>query len=526
MARSRNVLLIVTDQWRGDSLGLLGHPAARTPNLDALARDGVLFRRHFGQSAPCGPARASLLTGLYVMNHRVVANGVPLDARHTNLALEARRGGVDPALIGYTTTIPDPRAVGTQDARFAEIGDVMDGWRVVAHFDEVEFRNWAAWVAHRGHPVPEDPQDLWRPAEGPSGPSAAPARIPTALSDTAWSAEHAVEFLRGTRPGRPWLLHLGFFRPHPPFAAPAPWHEAVAMDSIPPPLRAATAAAEAAQHPLLAHWLSTQKRGSYFQGAEGPMATLTDAEVALARRAYFGLIAELDDAMGRVLAALRAGGQWDDTLIVFTSDHGEQLGDHGLFGKLGWFDQSYHLPLIIRDPDAAAAGARGRVVEAFTESVDLMPTLLDWLGLPVPRACDGLSLRPWLHGATPSAWRDAVHYEYDLRGGWPDPWRMPLGIGVDEAAMAAMRTARWKYVHFAALQPVLYDLEADPQEMRNIAGDPASAGLLAEAAGRMLSWRMAHADRTLTHLSATPRGLADRRVPGGVVAGRGAGGLS
>ncbi len=506
MGGRRNVLLIVADQWRGDCLRALGHPAVRTPNLDALARRGVTFTRHFGQSVPCGPARASMLTGLYVMNHRVVANGVPLDARHTNLALELRRAGLDPCLIGYTTTIPDPRTTAPDDPRFAEIGDVQEGWRVVAHFDEVEFRHYLAWVRGRGVALPADPFDLWAPQDAP-GPSAAPARIPAHASDTAWSAAQAVEFLRGTRPDRPWALHCGFFRPHPPFAAPAPWHEAVG--EIPPATGCESLEVEAAQHPLMAHWLSRQQRSSYWQGASGLVQPLSAAELALTRRAYFGLIAEVDDAIGQVLAALEETGQAEDTLVIFTADHGEQLGDHGLLGKLGWFDQSYHLPLIISDPGAPAL--HGQRVEAFTEAVDLMPTILDWLGLPVPRACDGVALTPWLHGKAPAAWRDAVHYEYDLRGGWPDPRRPPFGLGVDEAGMGAMRTEAWKYVHFAALPPVLYDLRADPAETRNVAADPAYAGLLAEARSRMLSWRMRHADRTLTHLCATPAGLTDRR---------------
>jgi len=149
-------------------------------------------------------------------------------------------------------------------------------------------------------------------------------------------------------------------------------------------------------------------------------------------------------------------------------------------------------------------------VGALTEAIDVMPTILNWYGLPIPRACDGTSLRPWLHGETPTAWRDAVHFEYDLRGGWPRAGVPPLGLGLDEASLAVTRTAAWKYVHFATLPPVLYDLRADPGEMRNVAGDPAYAGLLAHAAGRMLSWRLKHADRTLTHLCATPNGLVDR----------------
>lgn len=502
-ARPMNILLIVADQWRGDCLGMLGHPALRTPHLDALAARGTTFLRHFGQSAPCGPARASMLTGLYVMNHRVVANGVPLDARHPNLALELRRGGLDPCLIGYTTTVPDPRGTSPRDPRFREWGDVQEGWRVFAHFDEREWRHYFAWVESKGVALPADPMALMA-AEGPPGPTAAPARIPALASDTAWSAEHAIRFLRATRRDRPWALHLGFFRPHPPFAAPAPWHEATPWEAIPPAIGAEDAAA---QHPLLAHWLRSQKRSSYFHGATGPVQPMTAAELACTRRAYYGLIAEVDAAIGAVLAELDRTGQAEETLILFTADHGEQLGDHGLLGKLGWFDQSYHLPLVVAGPGVAP----GRRVDAFTEAVDLMPTLLDAVGLPVPRACDGMALTPWLRGEVPARWRDAVHFEYDLGGGWPDPRRPPLGLDAEGAAMAAMRTAEWKYVHFAGgLPPVLYDLRADPEEMRNLAGDPAHAALLTEARGRMLDWRLRHADRTLTHLSATPGGLADR----------------
>lgn len=511
MSRARNVLFIVVDQWRGDSLGALGHPAALTPNLDALAVDGVLFRNHYGQSAPCGPARTSMLTGQYIMNHRVVANGVPLDARHPNLATELLRGGVDPVLIGYTTTTPDPRLTAPGDLRFAEIGNVMPGWRPHAHLDEVDFRTYFGWMERRGFAVPPQPLDLWQPAEGPPGPTGAPNRIPASLSDTAWSGEHALDFLRTTRAGRPWLLHLGFLRPHPPFAAPAPYHDLVPADRIPAPLRAATREAEAAQHPMLAHWLAAQRRSSYYQGADGMVSTLTDRDIQVTRQAYYGMIAEIDAWVGQVLAALRATGQWDDTLIVFTSDHGEQLGDHGLLGKLGWFDQSYHLPLIIRDPDSAAR--RGQVVDAFTEAVDLMPTMLDWLGLPVPPSCNGVSLRPLLAGPAPIGWRDAVHFEYDLRGGWPEPSSLPIGAAPEVGPMAAMRTASWKYVHLTGLPPVLYDLSADPGEMRNVAGYPAYGGRLAEAAQRMLSWRMANADAGLTMYCASPAGLTARRRP-------------
>jgi arylsulfatase A-like enzyme len=507
MRRPGNVLLIVADQWRGDALGCLGNPAAVTPNIDRLAAQGVLFRRHFGQSAPCGPARASLLTGLYAMNHRQVANGTPLDARHTHLAREARRAGYEPMIIGYTTTTPDPRTVPSDDPRFLEMGDIMEGWRDWANFDETAFRNYFAWVERQGVALPADPLDLWGADDPRPGSSAAPARVPAHASDTAWSVAHALDFLRAQRRDRPWLLHLGFQRPHPPFAAPAPFH-ALVPDTALPPVIGGDPAEEAAQHPLMAHWFATQKRSGFWQGATGTVQPLGDEELRLTRRAYFGLVAEVDAAVGEVLRVLDAAGMADDTLVVFTSDHAEQLGDHGLLGKLGWFDQSYHVPLVIRAPGLPA----GRVVEAFTEAVDVTPTILDWFGAEVPPQMDGLSLLPWLHGETPSAWRDAVHFEFDLRGGWPLASPPPLGLAPEECGMAAMRTARWKYVHFAALPPLLYDLERDPEERRNLAADPAHAALRLEAAEAMLRWRTTHLDRTLTHLCASPSGLVDRRV--------------
>jgi arylsulfatase A-like enzyme len=508
---ARNILLIIADQWRGDSLGVLGHPAARTPNLDALARDGVVFRNHYAQSAPCGPARASLLTGLYVMNHRVVANGIPQDRRHATMPGALRAAGLDPALIGYTTTIPDPRDAPPADPRFREIGDVLDGFTPYAHLDEVEFRSYFGWVSRQGHTLPPEPTDIWLPESGPPGPTDAPSRIPAALSDTAWSGEHALDFLRSTRADHPWMLHLGFYRPHPPFIAPAPYHSMIPAAAIPPPLRAASLADEAAQHPVLARWLAARDLGNYFHAASGRTAELDAAAITRTRRAYFGLIAEIDVWVGKIIEELKRSGQYDDTLIIFTSDHGEQLGDHYLLGKLGWFDQSYHLPLIIRDPSPEAD--RGRSVSAFTESIDLMPTMMQWLGAPPP-ACDGASLLPWLRGATPSPWRDAVHFEYDLRGGWPGPSPLPPEAdpeaGPHAGALAVMRTAEWKYVHIAGMAPLLYDLAADPGECHNLAASPGHQALLLHAAQRMLTWRLAHAERGFTHMVTSPAGLVPR----------------
>ncbi|MFO7921981.1 MAG: sulfatase-like hydrolase/transferase, partial [Nioella sp.] len=150
MTARPNILLITADQWRGDSLGLMGHPVARTPNLDALAREAVVFRNHYATCAPCSPARASLYTGLYQMNHRVVSNGTPLDARFDNMALAARRAGYRPTLFGYTDTTLDPRGRDPNDPDLQSYEEVLPGFTCRQPLREDD-RTWITWLGKRGH---------------------------------------------------------------------------------------------------------------------------------------------------------------------------------------------------------------------------------------------------------------------------------------------------------------------------------------------------------------------------------------
>jgi arylsulfatase A-like enzyme len=189
------------------------------------------------------------------------------------------------------------------------------------------------------------------------------------------------------------------------------------------------------------------------------------------------------------------------------------LGDHYMWGKEGYFDQAYHIPLLIRDPRRAADNGRGTVVAAFTEAVDLMPTILEWLGLPVPAQCDGQSLVPFLEGQSPAGWRQEAHWEYDFR----DPVRRrveeALGLADEQCGIAVLRGDRYKYVHFTALPPLLFDLEADPAELVNRAEDPALREVRLACAERMLSWRMNHAERTQTSRFITEQGVIERAGP-------------
>jgi arylsulfatase A-like enzyme len=507
--RDRNVLLIVVDQWRAEALGCLGAAHARTPNLDRLARRGVTFARHFAQAAPCGPARASLLTGQYMMNHRVVANGVPLDRRHTHLAREIRRAGRDPALIGYTTTTADPRAVGFADIGFTRMGEIGEGWTVVADFADDDHPDYLSWVKRQAPDlVADSTRALWAPRQATGRPNASASRVPEGLSDSRWASERALDYL-AVRQDQPWFLHLGFLRPHPPFTAPPPWHLAVEPGALPRLRRCEHPEQECGDHPAVAFFHAILPLSGFIVGGEGSVIGLTAAELDWLRCAYYGLIAEVDAEIGRVLDFLEATGQADRTLIVFTADHGEQLGDHHLLGKCLFYDESYRIPLIIADPRGQAAAARGRVVSGMSESVDIMPTILDWLGLEVPISCDGRSLLPLLEDRPGATARDEVHFEFSLRIGYSHPRALPPGLDWRDAELAVLRTDCYKYVHFPSLPPILFDLAADPHEFRNCAEDPAYRVVALELAQRMLSWRMRQADRTLSRYTASRRGLVD-----------------
>jgi arylsulfatase A-like enzyme len=211
------------------------------------------------------------------------------------------------------------------------------------------------------------------------------------------------------------------------------------------------------------------------------------------------------------MAFLDESGLAERTLVIFTSDHGEELGDHWLIGKGGYFDGSYHIPLIVRDPRPGAV--RGGRVACFTENVDIMPTLLEAIGGPVPGQCDGRSLAPFLAGQAPTAWRDEAHWEFDFRNPLDDDAERVLGLTLHQCALNVVRGERYKYVHFTKLAPLFFDLDADPGETRNLAADPAYAPRVLEYAQKLLSWRMNHDEQTLTHLSLTSDGPVSRPSP-------------
>jgi arylsulfatase A-like enzyme len=504
MNESLNILFITADQWRAECLSALGHPLVKTPNLDALAREGLLFRNHFANAVPCGPSRASLHTGMYLQNHRSGTNGTPLDARHTNWAKEVARAGYDPVLFGYTDTSVDPRGVDADDPWLRTYEGPLPGIRVAVMMGERP-APWTDWLKARGYAVPEDIRYAYSVrAPGPDYEDGAPVPRPLALpveaDDTSFLVDRCIDHIRGA--GRPFVAHLSILRPHPPFIAPEPYNAMYDPTDVPGFVRRATPDDEAAQHPWLAHQLSRR----LFR------APADEKKLRRLKAVYYGLMSEVDAAIGRVIACLKETGRWDNTLIVFTSDHGEQMDDHWLLGKCGYFDASYRIPLIVRDPRRPQA--HGRVVESFTENVDIMPTMLDALGLDIPVQCDGRSLRPFLENeGAPANWRREAHWEYDFRNPADDTVEQRLDLTLHQCAMNVVRGARYKYVHFTKLPPLFFDLERDPQEFENRAGDPDYLPLVLEYAQKMLSWRMNHDEQTLTHIALSDRGPVHRASP-------------
>jgi arylsulfatase A-like enzyme len=511
-----SVLFITADQWTGTCLSALGHHCVRTPHLDALAADGVLFRNHFTQCSPCGPARASLLTGMYLMNHRSARNGTPLDARHSNLAFEARKAGYDPILFGYTDTSADPRGLEADDPRLLTYEGVLPGLSVGLQMTEAVVP-WRADLRAKGYEFPDAPDAVYRAVghtPGPDGEQRPRPVYPAEHSDNAFVADKILDYLSAHK-GEPWFVHAVLPRPHPPIIAPEPYNAMYGRSEAGMPRRLASPGDEARQHPYMAYLIERQRRPGYYWGHGLNIQALDDEALADIRAVYFGLISEVDFQIGRLIAHLKSTGEYDRTLIVFTSDHGEMLGDHWLFSKEGYFDQAYHIPMILRDPRPAAQATRGQSVQAFSEAIDIMPTILDWLGASIPPQCDGASLRPFLEGGqAPQNWRREVHWEFDFRDIEAQTAEQALSLHSDQCNLAVIRDHKYKYVHFAALPPLFFDLESDPGEFHNLASDPSYRDQVLTYAQKMLSWRMAYNERVLTNTLLTPKGMLVRDPAG------------
>ncbi len=453
-----NILLICTDQQRYDSLGCYGNAHAQTPHIDGLARGGVRFERCYVQSPVCGPSRATLFTGKYPPAHGLWANGVALPPGRTHVTRLLADAGYDCGMTGknHLAASFGGRTEARQD----------DGFRLYE------------WAHDPSQGSPENAYHRWLSGAHPDLYATAMAAgtgrtrhteglwdtMPTEAHYSHWIGETATGFLRENRAGgEPWFLLANFFDPHHPFVAPEEYLARFDAETLPPPLGGPDDLQN--RPPILAE----ASRATYAGHAKG-FAEYTPAELRETVRAYYAMVALIDDEVGRILAALDASGQRDDTLVIFTSDHGEMLGDHGLMLKGPMFyEGAVRVPLILRWPGRLPTGeTRGDLVQWL----DLAPTLMDAAGLPPFPGHQGASLLPLARADADAAalWRDWAICTYRNSG---HPYDVPVLASMLRHGPHKLVVHHGPPASARERGGELYDLDADPHEMTNLWADPA-----------------------------------------------------
>ncbi len=487
MGKVRNVLFIMCDQLRADHLSCAGHPHLQTPAIDSLAARGVRFPRAYVQSGVCGPSRMSSYTGRYMTSHGATWNRVPLSLREKTIGDFLRPAGIRVALAGKTHVLPDLDGLerfgiegGSALAALMQAGRFEELDRYDGHSPPGGESGYADYLRAQGYDSADPWSDFVISADGPDGPVSGwhmrnvhlPARVAEPHSETAYMTREAMRFIE-QQGDRPWFLHLSYVKPHWPYMAPAPYHALYSAEQALPLNRAESE--REGEHPVLAAY----RRHEESQSFQRPDAA------GIVRPAYMGLIRQIDDWLGRLFELLQRLGRFDDTLIVFTADHGDFLGDHWLGEKEMFYEEAQRVPFIVYDPDPAADATRGKVDDRFVEAIDVVPTCLAALGQPPQdHLVEGRSLLPLLRGEQP-AWRDAVFSELDYAF---REARLMLGRKPNECRAIMVRSDRWKYVWWQDFRPMLFDLADDPQERRDLGGEAGNDGVRREMEDRISAW--------------------------------------
>jgi arylsulfatase A-like enzyme len=317
--------------------------------------------------------------------------------------------------------------------------------------------------------------------------AAEPAAVAEGESETPYTTTRAIEFMEQSKDDS-WCLHLSYIKPHWPYIVPAPYHDMYSKDDIIPVNR--SEAEKVDPHPLMAGYFA--HRYSHAFSRDDVRETVIPA--------YMGLITQIDDQIGRLVKYLEESGQANETLIVFTSDHGDYLGDHWLGEKELFHDASARIPLIVVDPSAAADGTRGQINTDLTEAIDLVPTFVEFMGGEVPdHILEGHSLVAALHGQEYKA-RDFAVSEYDYSA---RPHLRHLSPGTKSCMLTMIFDGRWKMTWVEGHRPILYDLETDPAELTDLGASSEHADQIARLSDKMFAWarrqhsRVTISDRTI-----------------------------
>jgi arylsulfatase A-like enzyme len=493
MTSKRNVLFIMCDQLRFDYLSCAGHKSLKTPNIDRLASRGVRFTNAYVQSTVCGPSRMSAYTGRYVRSHGSTHNGVPLRVGEPTLGDHLREVGVRSALIGKTHMTADEEGMerlgidrdSIIGVRVAECGfepfERDDGLHPSTSYDPDPAYD--TYLREHGFDA-ENPWEHWaNSGEGENGENFngwllvhadKAARIPDEHSETPYMTRRAMRFIEEAEAkGEAWCAHLSYIKPHWPYIVPAPYHDMYGKADIQPPIR--SEAERASPNPIFEAF--QQERFSRNFSRDEVRETVIPC--------YMGLIKQIDDQLGHLFDFMEKRGLFENTLIVFTADHGDYLGDHWLGEKYLFHDVSVKVPMIVYDPRREADTTRGTTSDALVEMIDLAPTFLDYFGGKAkPHILEGRSLLPLISGERKTLRNYAIS-EYDFSG---DAARLKLAMPVSDCKLYMVTDGRFKLVHGEGVEPMLFDLGNDPGELRDLGREPSAAADIDRLRKALMRW--------------------------------------
>ncbi|NPV80279.1 MAG: arylsulfatase [Firmicutes bacterium] len=429
-----NLVLITVDQMRADCLGIDGHPVVETPNLDYMAREGVRFSAAYSAVPSCIAARAAILTGLLQRNHGRTGyqDGVPWNYECT-LPGELARSGYHTQGIGKMHFYPPRNLCGFHNV---VLHDGYLGYVRRLPGDYSYYDDYTPWLKrHLNADVDFDDHGLdcnsW---------VARPWHLPEYLHPTNWVVTQSIDFLRRRDPTKPFFMWVSFVRPHAPLDSPQVYFDQYIDQEIP--------------LPPVGDWADKEDRERYGLIPHTLRGIIGEKALHRALAAYYALITHIDHQLGRLFAALAEHGVLDNTFFLFTSDHGELLGDHNLFRKALPYEGSARVPFIMKFPSNWNV-PRGILIDKPVELRDIMPTMLDVAGVEPSRQVDGRSLIPLVTG-TSNSWREYIHGEH----------------AYGPASNHFMTNGKEKYIWFSQTgREQYFDLERDPQERHDLIGD-------------------------------------------------------
>lgn len=433
-----NLLFLFSDQHARHVTGCYGNAAVATPHLDRLASGGLVFDNAYCPSPICVPSRMSMLTGCYPSQQDCWTNDDFLASDRATWLHAAAAADYRPTLVGRLHAMGPDQLHGYAERA---VGDHSPNW---------------AGIARHSLGVLENTNDPHRVSLTASGIGQSAYEVKDV--ETTDAACAALDRL--AQSAVPFCLSVGFILPHPPYVARQEDYARYATSVGLPRL-----AVPADEHPWLAWW--RRDRG---------IADATADEILRARRAYFGLVTRLDAMIGQILDRLDALGLARNTLVVYTSDHGDQLGERGLWWKHTFYEESVAVPLIVRWPDALAAGERRNHIVNLT---DVSATMLEALGAPALPNAAGRSFLGAARNAG-AAWQDETFSEYCTD-------TVPAWTGGQAVRQRMVRKGAWKLVYYHGYAPQLFDLASDPDELRDRAADPACAQIRADLTRRVLA---------------------------------------